>query len=76
MVKRQIEGPNDDKILRFFYPRKADETRNPMKLKSKDLGLRSGRNPCFKIRKKFQPNLGKNEEQFDLNDEINYLNLI
>ena len=51
MVKRQIEGSNDDEILRFSYPWKSDETRNLMKLKSIDLDLNSGRNPCFKINK-------------------------
>ena len=50
MVKRQIEGPNDDEILQFFYPQNADETRNLMKQKSSDLDLRSERNPCFKIK--------------------------
>ena len=30
----------------------------------------------FHNQQKFEPNLGENEEQFDLNDEINYLNLI
>ena len=34
MVKRQVEGLNDDEILRFSYLHKADETRNPMKQKS------------------------------------------
>ena len=47
-----------------------------MKPESKDSGLRSGRNPCFRISKIPKPNLGENEEQFDLNGEINYLNLI
>ena len=55
MVKHQIEGSNDDEILRFFYAQKADETRNPIKLKSNDLDLRLGRNPCFKIRKNLNP---------------------
>ena len=76
MVKRQIEGPNDDEILRFCYPQKSDETINPMKPNSKNLELKSGRNPCFKIIKKSEPNFSKNEEQFDLNDEINCLNII
>ena len=30
----------------------------------------------FQDQQKSEPNLGENEEQFDLNDEINYLNLI
>ena len=30
-IKHQIEGSNDDEILRFCYPRKAEETRNLMK---------------------------------------------
>ena len=47
-----------------------------MKPESSDLELRSGRNPCFKTSKKSKPNLGKNEEQIDLKDEINYLKLI
>ena len=34
------------------------------------------RNHFFKNQQKFELNLGENEEQFDLNDEINYLNLI
>ena len=59
MVKRQIEGSNSDEILWIEYPQKADETRNPMKLKSNDLGLISGRNMCFKISKIPYPNLGK-----------------
>ena len=59
MVKRQIEGPNDDEILRIRYPQKVDETRNPMKLKSNNLDLRSGRNLYFKISKNSNPNLGE-----------------
>ena len=55
MVKRQIEGSNDDKILQFCYPQKADETRNPIKSKSNDLDLRSGKNPGFKISKNLNP---------------------
>ena len=51
MVKRQIEGSNDDEILRFYYPREADETRNPIKSKSNNLDLRLERNHCFKISK-------------------------
>ena len=31
-----------DEILRISYPRKADETRNPMKPKSNTLDLRQG----------------------------------
>ena len=40
-------------IMKLYelYLQKADETRNPMKLESSDLDLRSGRNPCFKISK-------------------------
>ena len=49
MVKRQIEGSNDDKILTFCYSRKADEKRNTMKLESNDSDLRSWINPCLKI---------------------------
>ena len=30
----------------------------------------------FQNQQKSKPNFGENEEQFDLNDEINYLNLI
>ena len=37
MVKHLIEGSNDNEILRFLYPQKADETRNPMKQKLSDL---------------------------------------
>ena len=59
MVKRQIEGSNDDEILGIRYPQKFDETRNLMKLKLNDLALRSGRNPCFKISKNVHPNLGE-----------------
>ena len=59
MVKHQIEGSNDDDILRFCYPRKADETRNPMKSKSNNLDLRSGRNLCLKISKNLNPILAK-----------------
>ena len=59
MVKRQIEGPNGDKILQMRYPQKDDETRNPMKLKSNDLDIRLGRNPCFKISKNLHSNLGE-----------------
>ena len=51
MVKRQIERSNDDEILRFCYPQKADKTRNRMKPKSNDLDLRLVINPCFKISK-------------------------
>ena len=57
MVKRQIEGSNDDEILGIRYPRKADETRNLMKPKLNDLDLKSRRNPCFKIRQNPHPNL-------------------
>ena len=59
MVKRQIEGSNDDEILWISYPQKSDETKNLMKPKSNDLDLRSGRNPCFKINKIPHPNLGE-----------------
>ena len=38
----------------YRYPRKADETRNPMNSKSNDLDLRLGRNPFFKINKKIR----------------------
>ena len=59
MVKRQIEGPSGDEILRIKYPQKSDETTNPMKPKSNDLDLRSGRNSCFKISKNPHSNLGE-----------------
>ena len=59
MVKCQIEGSNSDEILRIKNLQKADETRNPMKLKSNDLDLRSKRNLCFKISKNPHPNLGE-----------------
>ena len=51
LIKHQIEGSNVDESLRIRYRQKAGETRNPMKLKSNNLDLRSGRNPCSKIRK-------------------------
>ena len=54
---------------------KADETRNPMKLGSTDLKLKSERYPYFKINKNFDSNLGENEEQIDFKCKINYLNL-
>ena len=38
-VKRQIEGPNELGIRWICNPRKADENRNPKKLKSSDLEL-------------------------------------
>ena len=59
MVKRQIEGSNDDKILRIRYPRKYDETKNPMKIKSNDLDLSSWRNPCLKTDNNLRSNLGE-----------------
>ena len=62
MVKRQIDESNDDEILKIRYTLKADETRNPMKPKSKDLEIRSGRNPCFKIGKKSTPKFGRKDE--------------
>ena len=62
MVKRQIEGSNNNEILRIRYALKADETKNPMKSKSKDLNLRSWRNPYFKISKTPHPNLGETIE--------------
>ena len=57
MVKCQIEGSNGDEILRIRYPRKANETRNPLKSTSNDLDLRSGRNPCLNISKNSHSNL-------------------
>ena len=51
MVKRLIEGSNDDEILQFCYPQRDNETTNPMKLESNDLNLRSRINPSFKINK-------------------------
>ena len=38
-VKHQIEGSNELRIQWIYYPQKADENRNPMKLKSSDLEL-------------------------------------
>ena len=38
-------------MIKFCYPQKVDETRNPMKPESSDSDLRPGRNPYFKIRK-------------------------
>ena len=67
MVKCQIEGSNDDEILRFCYPRKDDETRNPIELK---FGLKIWEKSLFQNQKKSEPNLGENKEQFDLNEEI------
>ena len=64
MVKRQIEGSNDENFLQFCYPRKDDKTRNPIKLKSK---IRE--KSLFKNQQKSAPNLGKNEEQ-DLKTKI------
>ena len=55
MVKRQIEGSNDDEILQHTW--KAAKTRNPMKQESNNLVLRLGRNPCFKI--------SKNQQKFE-----------
>ena len=43
----------------FCYPRKADETRNPMKQKSSDLDLRSKRYPYLKMNKNPSLKLGK-----------------
>ena len=59
MVKHQIEGSNGNEILQITYPWKADETKNPMKPKSNDLELKLGRDPCFKMRKNPNPNLGE-----------------
>ena len=46
-------------MMKFYKldTRKVDETRSPIKPKSNDLNLRSGRNPCFKISKNPHPNL-------------------
>ena len=55
MVKRQIEWTNGNEILQIRYSQKADETRNPMKAKSSDLDLGSGRNPYLKISKNPHP---------------------
>ena len=39
-------------MMKFYdFSWKSDETRNPMELKSNDLDLRSGRNPCLKLEK-------------------------
>ena len=47
-------------MMKFYeLPQKADETRNPMKPKSNDLDLRSGRNPYLKISKNLYSNLGE-----------------
>ena len=61
MVKCQIKGSNDNEILSLSFDKKqkADEVRNPMKLKSNDLDLRSERNPCLKINKNPSLKLGK-----------------
>ena len=42
-----------------FYPGKADETKNLMKLKSSDSDLRLEGYPCFKFNKKSSLKLGK-----------------
>ena len=65
MVKHQIEGSNDDEILRIRYPWKAYETRNPMKQKSNDLDLRSGEKSVFQNQQKSTLKFGQNEKQFD-----------
>ena len=39
LVKRQIEESNELGIWWIYYPRKADEKRNPMKAKSSYLEL-------------------------------------
>ena len=39
LVKRQIEGSNELGIWWIFYPGKADEKMNPIKLKSSDVEL-------------------------------------
>ena len=62
MAKSQVEGSNDDEILRIRYPQRSDETRNPMKPKSNDLDLRSRRNPYFKISKNMHPNLSETKD--------------
>ena len=47
-----------------------------MKSESSDSELRSERYPYFKIRKKFEPKLGKNKEQNGFISKIKLLNLI
>ena len=74
MVKHQIEGSHDDEILRFYNPRKADEITNETKIRR--FGLKIKEKSLFQNQQKSATNLGKNEEQFDLKDEIIYLNLI
>ena len=42
----------------------------------KQFKLKIREKSSFQNQKKSKPNLGENEEQIDLKDEINYLNLI
>ena len=44
--------------------------------KIKKFGLKIKEQSLFQNQQKSEPNLGKNEEQFDSNDEIHYLYLI
>ena len=61
----KLEGPNDDEILQFFYPWKANKIRNPRKLESKRFKLKIREKSMFQNQQKSEPNLGKNEEQND-----------
>ena len=59
-----------DFSIHEWWNKESNETRIKwyrLKIREKSL---------FQNQQKSEPNLGKNEEQFDLNHEINYLNII
>ena len=56
--------------MESWWNKKSNETR------IKQFGFKIKEKSLFENKKKSEPNLGKNEEQNDLNHEINYLNLI
>ena len=59
------------RILRIYYPRKADESRNPIKLESNDLDLRSKRYSYFKISKNLNQIWAKMKNKSTLNAKLN-----
>ena len=74
MLKRQIEGSYDDEIYDFTIHKKLiNKESNETKIKR--FGLKIREKSLFQTKQKSELNLGENEEQFDFNDEINYLNL-
>ena len=75
-VKRQIGGSNELRIWWIYYPQKADEKRNPMKMKIKWFRIIIKEISYFKNQRLFRPKIGENEEHYELIYKIKDLNLI